>query len=130
MIRRPPRSTRTDTLFPDTTLFRSANPALTYAVGGLGLVNGDTVTGALATSATPDRAVGAYAIARGSLAVSSNYALTYQGPNLSIDPAALTLPYRAPPVSSISESGTASRRASVWQSGEIWAGGAYFKKKK
>src|SRR3546814_13628743 len=29
MIRRPPRSTRTDTLFPDTTLFRSA--ALTCA---------------------------------------------------------------------------------------------------
>src|SRR3546814_7464727 len=26
MIRRPPRSTRTDTLFPDTTLFRSACP--------------------------------------------------------------------------------------------------------
>src|SRR3546814_6385544 len=30
MIRRPPRSTRTDTLFPYTTLFRSGN------VGGLG----------------------------------------------------------------------------------------------
>src|SRR3546814_10253753 len=28
MIRRPPRSTRTDTLFPYTTLFRSAHPAL------------------------------------------------------------------------------------------------------
>src|SRR3546814_20022779 len=27
MIRRPPRSTRTDTLFPDTTLFRSLNQA-------------------------------------------------------------------------------------------------------
>src|SRR3546814_4983350 len=27
MIRRPPRSTRTDTLFPYTTLFRSAHPA-------------------------------------------------------------------------------------------------------
>src|SRR3546814_20094776 len=27
MIRRPPRSTRTDTLFPYTTLFRSASPA-------------------------------------------------------------------------------------------------------
>src|SRR3546814_10562660 len=27
MIRRPPRSTRTDTLFPDTTLFRSLAPA-------------------------------------------------------------------------------------------------------
>src|SRR3546814_19808135 len=26
MIRRPPRSTRTDTLFPYTTLFRSASP--------------------------------------------------------------------------------------------------------
>src|SRR3546814_7191514 len=26
MIRRPPRSTRTDTLFPDTTLFRSPSP--------------------------------------------------------------------------------------------------------
>src|SRR3546814_14965798 len=28
MIRRPPRSTRTDTLFPYTTLFRSAGPGL------------------------------------------------------------------------------------------------------
>src|SRR3546814_7686909 len=28
MIRRPPRSTRTDTLFPDTTLFRSAHQHL------------------------------------------------------------------------------------------------------
>src|SRR3546814_4012268 len=26
MLRRPPRSTRTDTLFPDTTLFRSGQP--------------------------------------------------------------------------------------------------------
>src|SRR3546814_16202836 len=29
MIRRPPRSTRTDTLFPYTTLFRSGHPFLT-----------------------------------------------------------------------------------------------------
>src|SRR3546814_10625803 len=29
MIRRPPRSTRTDTLFPYTTLFRSLLPAVT-----------------------------------------------------------------------------------------------------
>src|SRR3546814_7883017 len=28
MIRRPPRSTRTDTLFPDTTLFRSPSPCV------------------------------------------------------------------------------------------------------
>src|SRR3546814_1123651 len=30
MIRRPPRSTRTDTLFPYTTLFRSPPPALAF----------------------------------------------------------------------------------------------------
>src|SRR3546814_15116222 len=33
MIRRPPRSTRTDTLFPDTTLFRSAGAALAVFAG-------------------------------------------------------------------------------------------------
>src|SRR3546814_1280409 len=32
MIRRPPRSTRTDTLFPYTTLFRSTGPGCAYAV--------------------------------------------------------------------------------------------------
>src|SRR3546814_11357292 len=39
MIRRPPRSTRTDTLFPYTTLFRSARIALTQGLflGALGL---------------------------------------------------------------------------------------------
>src|SRR3546814_2337248 len=36
MIRRPPRSTRTDTLFPYTTLFRSLRPA----VGRTGLAHG------------------------------------------------------------------------------------------
>src|SRR3546814_5194756 len=34
MIRRPPRSTRTDTLFPYTTLFRSACAALPMASAG------------------------------------------------------------------------------------------------
>src|SRR3546814_8835472 len=33
MIRRPPRSTRTDTLFPYTTLFRSGEPGASRAVG-------------------------------------------------------------------------------------------------
>src|SRR3546814_5233871 len=40
MIRRPPRSTRTDTLFPYTTLFRSRDAALDH-VGGLVLVGVD-----------------------------------------------------------------------------------------
>src|SRR3546814_2250092 len=35
MIRRPPRSTRTDTLFPYTTLFRSAGGVSTARPGGL-----------------------------------------------------------------------------------------------
>src|SRR3546814_1319778 len=35
MIRRPPRSTRTDTLFPYTTLFRSARPRRHLRAGGL-----------------------------------------------------------------------------------------------
>src|SRR3546814_5169283 len=35
MIRRPPRSTRTDTLFPYTTLFRSVDGLGTGAAGGL-----------------------------------------------------------------------------------------------
>src|SRR3546814_5523727 len=34
MIRRPPRSTRTDTLFPYTTLFRSCSPAGAAAQSG------------------------------------------------------------------------------------------------
>src|SRR3546814_8605740 len=33
MIRRPPRSTRTDTLFPYTTLFRSTNRSASTSVG-------------------------------------------------------------------------------------------------
>src|SRR3546814_2163778 len=45
MIRRPPRSTRTDTLFPDTTLFRSLDenarlnqlPLLKYRYGQWGV---------------------------------------------------------------------------------------------
>src|SRR3546814_2329716 len=53
MIRRPPRSTRTDTLFPYTTLFRSLDrsstlelsSALVYAAGALGVVfAGDWIT--------------------------------------------------------------------------------------
>src|SRR3546814_5845257 len=34
MIRRPPRSTRTDTLFPYTTLFRSWQPAFAASIAG------------------------------------------------------------------------------------------------
>src|SRR3546814_1048247 len=40
MIRRPPRSTRTDTLFPYTTLFRSTDPQQRVAVWLAGLCRG------------------------------------------------------------------------------------------
>src|SRR3546814_15356428 len=36
MIRRPPRSTRTDTLFPYTTLFRSYTTFIDLEIGGIG----------------------------------------------------------------------------------------------
>src|SRR3546814_6228890 len=47
MIRRPPRSTRTDTLFPYTTLFRSRDPATRSAARSAATVR---VTGLLRMS--------------------------------------------------------------------------------
>src|SRR3546814_12758714 len=41
MVRRPPRSTRTDTLFPYTTLFRSARYAAFEPLGRTGFVDVD-----------------------------------------------------------------------------------------
>src|SRR3546814_2630858 len=38
MIRRPPRSTRTDTLFPYTTLFRSRRMVAALAPGGVAVI--------------------------------------------------------------------------------------------
>src|SRR3546814_19423233 len=40
MIRRPPRSTRTDTLFPYTTLFRSGDRLLGEGIGAYSPVSG------------------------------------------------------------------------------------------
>ncbi|WP_258052330.1 MBG domain-containing protein [Mesorhizobium sp. INR15] len=64
----------------------TVNPALTYTVGGLGLVNGDTFSGVLSTDATPASAPGSYAIEQGSLAISANYELTYVGADLIVSP--------------------------------------------
>ena len=41
-----------------TTFYGDAIPPLSYLVGGSGLVNGDTLTGALGTAATPTSGVG------------------------------------------------------------------------
>lgn len=71
-------------------LYGAANPALTFTVGGLGLVNGDSLSGALATSAASTSNVGTYAITQGTLA-NSNYAISYNGANLTVTPASLTV---------------------------------------
>src|SRR3546814_5206206 len=57
MIRRPPRSTRTDTLFPYTTLFRSAEPA----AADLGRLRrrGDRSSDRIARLSRPARRAGA-----------------------------------------------------------------------
>src|SRR3546814_1054497 len=67
----------------------------------MGLVNGDTLSCRLATSATAASDVGAYAITQGNLAATANYALSYTGATLIIDPAALTVTYAAAPATSI-----------------------------
>lgn len=72
-------------------IYGNANPALTFAVGGLGLVNGDQLTGALATTADATTGVGNVAITQGSLAASSNYAVTFVDGILSITPRAITI---------------------------------------
>jgi filamentous hemagglutinin family protein len=86
---------------PLSRLYGATNPALTYTLAGLGLVNGDTLSGALATTATAASNVGNYAITQGTLAASNNYVVSYTGVNLSVTPAPLTLTYTANPVSSI-----------------------------
>ncbi len=72
-------------------VYGGANPAFTYTIGGDGLVNGDTLSGALATVADSHADVGRYAITQGTLAASANYALAYVPGTLAITPAALTI---------------------------------------
>jgi hypothetical protein len=68
--------------------YGDANPVLTYQVGGSGLVNGDTLSGALATSAMTSSDAGVYGITQGTLAASSNYAFAFVGANLTVTPVA------------------------------------------
>jgi hypothetical protein len=69
---------------PQTQTYGDAAPTLIYTVNGL--VNGDTLTCGLATSATLTSPVGEYAIDKGTLAAAANYALSYQSALLTVDP--------------------------------------------
>src|SRR3546814_10101764 len=58
MIRRPPRSTRTDTLFPYTTLFRSLNRLVKIDGGQLGELDDDRAFIHRRHEGLADRAIG------------------------------------------------------------------------
>ena len=68
-----------------TKVYGNADPALTYHVTSGNLVEGDSFSGALTRAA--GEAVGTYAITQGTLALSTNYTLTYVGATLTITPA-------------------------------------------
>ena len=74
-----------------TLIYGDANPLFGYTVGGAGLVNNDSLSGALATSATRNSGVGSYGIGQGSLAASGNYDLTFLDGILAVTPRAITV---------------------------------------
>jgi filamentous hemagglutinin family protein len=79
--------------------YGDANPTLTYALSrttsgaaGTALVNGNTLTGALASVATGTSNVDNYAINQGDLAASSNYTLSFTtGVNMAVTPRRITV---------------------------------------
>jgi hypothetical protein len=66
---------------------------LSYAVGGSGLVFTDALTGTLTRVAGEN--VGSYAISQGTLTANANYAITFVGNNLTINPALLSITVNA-----------------------------------
>ena len=77
---------------PQTKVYGEPDPALTYAVGGGGLVYGDVLTGALTRVSGETVAGGPYAILQGTLtnAANPNYDIAYTGNVLAITPATRT----------------------------------------
>jgi hypothetical protein len=71
--------------------YGDANPALTYQVGGSGLVNGDTLSGALATAATAASNVGVYGITQGTLALAELCDILLYRRHLTVTPRAITV---------------------------------------
>jgi hypothetical protein len=70
-------------------VYGAADPALTYQITSGSLASGDAFSGALVRDAGEN--VGAYAIKQGTLALSTNYSLTYAGATLTIDKASLAV---------------------------------------
>jgi hypothetical protein len=72
-------------------VYGNANPALTFTVGGQGLVNGDQLSGALATAAGLTTGVGTSAITLGTLTAGGNYTVAFTAGVLTITPRPLTV---------------------------------------
>ncbi len=68
----------------NTKTYGDDDPALTYQVTSGALVNGDSFTGSLTRAAGKD--AGGYLIEQGTLALNSNYTLTFVGASLTITP--------------------------------------------
>ncbi len=69
--------------------YGAEDPPLTYQITSGQLVNGESLTGAL--TRVPGENAGTYAILQGTLTATTNYLLTYQGTNLTINPDWLTV---------------------------------------
>jgi lipopolysaccharide export system protein LptA len=67
---------------PKSKVYGDADPGLTYQITSGNLASTDVFTGALTRAA--GESVGSYAIGQGTLALTSNYELTYVGANLAI----------------------------------------------
>ncbi|HEX3883807.1 MAG TPA: MBG domain-containing protein [Stellaceae bacterium] len=68
------------------------NPPLTFAITSGNLVNGDSLSGALATTANTGSAAGSYPITQGTLAAVPNYALTFADGTLIVTATAVPAP--------------------------------------
>ena len=79
----------TVTADPKSKVYGEADPALTYQVTSGSLAFSDAFSGALGR--VPGENVGAYAIQQGTLALSSNYDLTFVGANLAITARPITV---------------------------------------
>jgi hypothetical protein len=75
-------------------VYGTADPELTYQVTAGDLASGDSFSGALTRN--PGDNAGTYAITQGTLALSSDYTLTYIGANLTIDKASSTVTVTCP----------------------------------
>jgi hypothetical protein len=72
-------------------IYGDANPDLTWSITDGDLVNGDALSGDLATEVDATTGVGSYDIGQGTLAASDNYELTYETGTLTVERRAVTI---------------------------------------